>query len=83
MQESNHCPFFVMEYCSNTLDKIIYDPTYPSPGTQEAGGDKSESLRAAADFACQISDGLDAIHQAGFLHRDLKPENILVGHNVA
>lgn len=29
----------------------------------------------------QIAEGLDAMHQAGFLHTDIKPTNVIVGAN--
>ena len=40
-------------------------------------------LMQILDWACQILDGLDVVHQAGFIYRDLKPNNLLVGENGA
>lgn len=37
------------------------------------------SLERTIMSGLSILDGLEAIHQAGFLHRDLKPDNILQG----
>jgi serine/threonine protein kinase len=35
----------------------------------------------AVRFACQIADGLDAVHQAGVIHRDLNCKNVMVIDN--
>ena len=69
-----------MEYCDNTLDKIIYTASYKAPGSKArvSSPEHKKGMKKAARYASQISSGLMAIHQFGYLHRDLKPENILV-----
>jgi serine/threonine-protein kinase len=32
----------------------------------------------ALDYACQITEGLEAAHEHGIIHRDLKPANVMV-----
>ena len=73
-------PLFVMEYCTNDLAKVIYDKSFHAPGNCEdyASTDFDKAMKNAAHYAYQVSSGLMAIHQFGYLHRDLKPENILV-----
>jgi serine/threonine protein kinase len=53
------------------------------------GGDLADRLvngeplpiREVVRLFCQISSGVQAIHDAGIVHRDLKPENILLTPN--
>jgi serine/threonine protein kinase len=39
-------------------------------------------LDTAVNYACQITDALEAAHQKGIIHRDLKPGNILVANSI-
>lgn len=56
-------PYFVMELADCTLrDELIADRTL--------GGQPQKAL-------FDILNGLEAMHEAGFIHRDLKPANIL------
>ncbi len=43
----------------------------------------SPELTQVLDWARQILDGLDVVHQAGFVYRDLKFSNLLVGEDGA
>ena len=36
------------------------------------------ALRRLVNFACQITDGLEAAHRLGIIHRDIKPANIFI-----
>ena len=76
--DDNVYPVLVMEYCNDTLDKVIERPDYLAPGNYQDTPQYSEALHQAAKFAFQISCGLMAIQGLGFAHRDMKPENILV-----
>lgn len=60
MMASN--PFFVMELCHSTLDKIVASLTFNEQVT----------------CAIQICKGIKALHNASIIHRDIKPSNILV-----
>jgi serine/threonine-protein kinase len=58
--------FLVMEYVEGeTLHQLLRrEGTLP--------------VRRAINFLSQISDGVEAAHDAGILHRDLKPSNIFI-----
>lgn len=38
----------------------------------------SLDVQRALRLACQIAEGLDAIHGAGYVHGDIRPENVIV-----
>ncbi len=40
-------------------------------------------MKDVQDILAQVSNGLEAAHQAGVIHRDLKPSNVLVGERGA
>lgn len=57
--------FLVMEYVEGrTLKDLI--------------GDEGLPLQEVVKLGIQISEALDAAHQAGIVHRDLKPANVMV-----
>jgi eukaryotic-like serine/threonine-protein kinase len=35
-------------------------------------------IEEALDICCQITEGLEAVHEKGVLHRDLKPANMMI-----
>lgn len=51
--------------------------------TQQRRASALPDLAQILDWAKQILDGLDVVHEAGFVYRDLKFSNILVGENGA
>jgi serine/threonine protein kinase len=82
--EDKTYPLYVMEYCKKTLAEEVYDSNYPAPGNCQSytAVNFAPAMRKAARYALEVSSGLMAIHQYGYLHRDLKPENILVSGSV-
>ncbi|GAG09657.1 unnamed protein product, partial [marine sediment metagenome] len=64
--EENNTAYMVMEYLrGQTLQKMI-----------ENRGVLSEY--EVKEYALEIADALNQVHQRNFLHRDIKPENIIV-----
>ena len=65
---ANNRLFMVTEYLpGQTLKELLSCGAMPIP--------------RAVRFACQIADGLDAVHQAGVIHRDLNSKNVMVIDN--
>ena len=61
-------PFFVMELVQGTtLADLLARGPLPIP--------------RAASIACQVLDGLQAVHDVGITHRDLKPSNVMVAQD--
>lgn len=50
---------------------------------QRREGTPPPDLAQILDWAEQVLDGLDVVHQAGFVYRDLKLSNLLVGNDGA
>ena len=64
--EANNTAYMVMQYLEG---EILEDAFKFGRFLDE------ESLRR---ILFELLDGVDAIHQAGFIHRDIKPQNILI-----
>jgi serine/threonine protein kinase len=65
----NGTSYYVMPFAHGiTFEKFLEDRGPGSPPSE------SELL----SFLHPLLDGLEAVHEVGYLHRDLKPENILV-----
>ncbi len=58
-------PFITMEYIEGiTLRQRL--------------NERQLSLTEAVEIAAQMSDALNAAHEAGIVHRDIKPENVMI-----
>lgn len=57
-------PFFVMEYCPDTMSSLL----------------RREQLTLAQvlETGVRIAGAVETVHRAGLLHRDIKPSNILI-----
>jgi serine/threonine protein kinase len=60
--------FVVMELCAG---RQLFDLVANSPG-------RCLSEDESASIVWQLVEGVQTIHDAGFIHRDLKPENVMV-----
>jgi serine/threonine protein kinase len=66
--EFSHHAYFVMKYVDGaTVSQLIH----------ERG---RLPLREAVAIGIQVCDGLEQIHERGFVHRDIKSPNVMVGH---
>lgn len=57
-------PYFVMDYCPDTMGARAKKAPLPIP--------------AVLDVGVRIASALETVHRSGVLHRDIKPSNILV-----
>jgi len=57
-------PYFVMDYCPDTMGARAKRAPLPIPGVLDVG--------------VRIAAALETVHRSGVLHRDIKPSNILV-----
>ena len=64
--EANNTAYLVMEYEEGEEFKFY---------VQRENGTDEQSLRS---LILNIVDGLDQVHQYGFLHRDIKPVNLII-----
>lgn len=44
----------------------------------KSNGGKASSVEQAVEITLQILNGLENLHEKGFVHRDLKPDNLLI-----
>ena len=67
--EANNTAYLVMEYEEgDSLDQILKR-------------DGSLTGAEVREIVIPLLDGLERVHQAGFLHRDIKPANIYIRHD--
>lgn len=61
-------------------DLIAFTMEYIGGGdlADRIAADEDISIEEVVKMLCQITSGVQAIHEAGIIHRDLKPENILI-----
>ncbi|CAJ0942209.1 unnamed protein product, partial [Mesorhabditis belari] len=65
--DQDFTPIIVTEYMSNgDLLKFVKDPN------------KHQTLRSFLNFAVQISEGMEYLHQKNFIHRDLAARNCML-----
>jgi serine/threonine protein kinase/Ca2+-binding EF-hand superfamily protein len=67
--EANGTSYMVMDY---EAGESLYQNLKRAPMPSEA---------ALKNIVMPILDGLQAVHQAGFLHRDIKPSNVFIREN--
>ena len=64
----------VMELCEDSLRNYIRNNPEKVPGRSQ----RPDDLMRTVQWALEISDGLEHMHELGIVHRDLKLDNILV-----
>ena len=67
-EEDENFYYYVCEYC-NGGDLLNYQAKQPN---------KVFTLKQATEILSQMIEGLQILHQKGYLHRDIKPVNILL-----
>lgn len=73
------CLQICMELCQDSLFSIVYKKRSPIPcGSIQNLTDCKDSWKFVTDIIGGICDGLDHIHERGFVHHDLRIENIMV-----
>jgi serine/threonine-protein kinase len=65
-------PFYLMEYYSNSLGRILGETDRPDRPSRKIRPER------AIHYLRQTLSGLDAMHHCEILHRDVKPHNLLV-----
>jgi serine/threonine protein kinase len=65
----NNRPYFIIEYATKTLKKYF---------AKNDGSSKLADAEELLPFVLQAAQGLEYIHQNGYVHQDIKPVNLLV-----
>ncbi len=69
LDEHEGQPFIVMQLLEGqTLQEQM----------EAAAQQRNLPLAKVLDLAVQVSEGLEAAHEKGFIHRDIKPANIFI-----
>ena len=66
-----------MEYaCRGNLTQYV-----PSTANFITKFDKLNHLKIVKSILWNVVQGIEEIHQLGYIHRDIKPDNILITHS--